>query len=74
MNATSAEQASAPVTEDALRSVLLAGERPSRSPVPGPELPKPARSASDGGAAHVTQSWSTCSDVDDHASRNGEKQ
>ena len=33
MNATSAEQASAPVTEDALRSVLLAGERPSR---PGP--------------------------------------
>ncbi len=34
MNATSAEQASAPVTEDALRSVLLAGERPSRpSPV-----------------------------------------
>ena len=35
MNATSAEQASAPVTEDALRSVLLAGERPSR---PGPVL------------------------------------
>ncbi|RIQ18832.1 ABC transporter permease [Jiangella rhizosphaerae] len=34
MNATSAEQASAPVTEDALRSVL-AGERPSR---PGPVL------------------------------------
>jgi ABC-2 type transport system permease protein len=33
MNATFAEQASAPVTEDALRSVLLAGERPSR---PGP--------------------------------------
>ncbi|WP_350276473.1 ABC transporter permease [Kribbella sp. HUAS MG21] len=33
MNATSVEQASAPVTEDALRSVLLAGERPSR---PGP--------------------------------------
>ena len=33
MTATSAEQASAPVTEDALRSVLLAGERPSR---PGP--------------------------------------
>ncbi|WP_152365731.1 ABC transporter permease [Microlunatus speluncae] len=33
MNATTAEQASAPVTEDALRSVLLAGERPSR---PGP--------------------------------------
>jgi hypothetical protein len=30
MNATSAEQASAPVTEDALRSALLAGERPSR--------------------------------------------
>ena len=26
------------------------------------------------GAAHVTQSWSTCSDGDDHASRNGEKQ
>jgi len=35
MNAMSAEQASAPVTEDALRSVLLAGERPSR---PGPVL------------------------------------
>ncbi|MEV0569984.1 ABC transporter permease [Dactylosporangium sp. NPDC050588] len=35
MNATTAEQASAPVTEDALRSVLLAGERPSR---PGPVL------------------------------------
>ena len=35
MNATSAEQASAPVTEDALRGVLLAGERPSR---PGPVL------------------------------------
>lgn len=35
MNATSAEQASAPVTEDALRSVLLAGERPAR---PGPVL------------------------------------
>lgn len=35
MNATSVEQASAPVTEDALRSVLLAGERPSR---PGPVL------------------------------------
>ena len=35
MNARSAEQASAPVTEDALRSVLLAGERPSR---PGPVL------------------------------------
>lgn len=35
MNATSAEQASALVTEDALRSVLLAGERPSR---PGPVL------------------------------------
>ncbi|PZF84591.1 ABC transporter permease [Jiangella anatolica] len=35
MNATSAEQASAPVTEDALRTVLLAGERPSR---PGPVL------------------------------------
>jgi ABC-2 type transport system permease protein len=35
MTATSAEQASAPVTEDALRSVLLAGERPSR---PGPVL------------------------------------
>lgn len=35
MNATFAEQASAPVTEDALRSVLLAGERPSR---PGPVL------------------------------------
>ncbi|WP_433205876.1 ABC transporter permease [Dactylosporangium sp. CS-047395] len=33
MNATTAEQASAPVTEGALRSVLLAGERPSR---PGP--------------------------------------
>jgi ABC-2 type transport system permease protein len=33
MTATSAEQGSAPVTEDALRSVLLAGERPSR---PGP--------------------------------------
>ena len=33
MNATTAEQASAPVTGDALRSVLLAGERPSR---PGP--------------------------------------
>jgi ABC-2 type transport system permease protein len=33
MNATSAEQASAPVTEDALRGVLLAGERPPR---PGP--------------------------------------
>ncbi|MFC9692292.1 ABC transporter permease [Kribbella sp. NPDC056951] len=33
MTATSAEQASAPVTEDALRSVLLAGERPAR---PGP--------------------------------------
>ncbi|MEU8635249.1 ABC transporter permease [Amycolatopsis sp. NPDC048633] len=33
MTTTSAEQASAPVTEDALRSVLLAGERPSR---PGP--------------------------------------
>ena len=33
MTATSAEQASAPVTEDALRSVLLVGERPSR---PGP--------------------------------------
>ena len=33
MNATSAEQASPPVTEDALRSVLLAGERPPR---PGP--------------------------------------
>jgi ABC-2 type transport system permease protein len=29
MNAMSAEQASAPVTEDALRSVLVAGERPS---------------------------------------------
>jgi hypothetical protein len=26
------------------------------------------------GAAHVTQSWSTCSDGNDHASRNGEKQ
>ena len=26
------------------------------------------------GAAHVTQSWSTCSDGDDHASRNGAKQ
>ena len=26
------------------------------------------------GAAHVTQSWSTCSDGDDHASRDGEKQ
>jgi len=35
MNATTAEQASAPVTEDALRSVLLAGERPAR---PGPVL------------------------------------
>jgi len=35
MNATTAEQASAPVTGDALRSVLLAGERPSR---PGPVL------------------------------------
>ena len=35
MNATTAEQASAPVTEDALRSVLWAGERPSR---PGPVL------------------------------------
>jgi len=35
MNATTAKQASAPVTEDALRSVLLAGERPSR---PGPVL------------------------------------
>jgi ABC-2 type transport system permease protein len=35
MNATTAEQAAAPVTEDALRSVLLAGERPSR---PGPVL------------------------------------
>jgi ABC-2 type transport system permease protein len=35
MNATTADQASAPVTEDALRSVLLAGERPSR---PGPVL------------------------------------
>ena len=35
MNATTAEQASAPVTEDALRSVLLAGQRPSR---PGPVL------------------------------------
>ena len=35
MNATTAEQASAPVTEDALRSVLVAGERPSR---PGPVL------------------------------------
>jgi len=35
MNATSAEQASPPVTEDALRSVLLAGERPAR---PGPVL------------------------------------
>ncbi|MEV5500189.1 ABC transporter permease [Nonomuraea fuscirosea] len=35
MNATTAEQASAPVPEDALRSVLLAGERPSR---PGPVL------------------------------------
>ena len=34
MNATSAEQASA-LVEDALRSVLLAGERPSR---PGPVL------------------------------------
>ena len=33
MNATAVEQASAPVTEDALRSVLLAGERPSS---PGP--------------------------------------
>ncbi|NJP95980.1 ABC transporter permease [Nonomuraea sp. FMUSA5-5] len=33
MNATSAEQASPPVTEDALRGVLLAGERP---PQPGP--------------------------------------
>lgn len=33
MTATSAEQASAPVTEDALRGVLLAGERPSQ---PGP--------------------------------------
>jgi ABC-2 type transport system permease protein len=33
MNATSAEQASPPVTEDALRGVLLAGERPPR---PGP--------------------------------------
>ena len=33
MNATSAEQASAPVTEDALHGVLLAGERPPR---PGP--------------------------------------
>jgi ABC-2 type transport system permease protein len=33
MTTTSAEQASAPVTEDALRSVLLAGERPAR---PGP--------------------------------------
>ncbi|MEV6285617.1 ABC transporter permease [Kribbella sp. NPDC051770] len=33
MSATTAEQAPAPVTEDALRSVLLAGERPSR---PGP--------------------------------------
>ncbi len=35
MNATSVEPASAPVAEDALRSVLLAGERPSR---PGPVL------------------------------------
>jgi ABC-2 type transport system permease protein len=35
MTATSAEQTSAPVTEDALRSVLLAGERPAR---PGPVL------------------------------------
>ncbi|MFC7622097.1 ABC transporter permease [Microlunatus sp. GCM10028923] len=35
MNATTAEPASAPVTEDALRSVLLAGERPPR---PGPVL------------------------------------
>ena len=35
MNATTAEQASAQVTEDALLSVLLAGERPSR---PGPVL------------------------------------
>ncbi|MFD0850933.1 ABC transporter permease [Actinomadura adrarensis] len=35
MNATTAEQASAPVTQDALRSVLLAGEWPSR---PGPVL------------------------------------
>ena len=35
MNATTAEQASAPVTEDALRSVLLAGARPSS---PGPVL------------------------------------
>jgi ABC-2 type transport system permease protein len=35
MNATTADQPSAPVTEDALRSVLLAGERPSR---PGPVL------------------------------------
>ena len=35
MNATTAEQASAPVTGDVLRSVLLAGERPSR---PGPVL------------------------------------
>ncbi len=35
MNATTAKQASAPVTEDALRSVLVAGERPSR---PGPVL------------------------------------
>jgi ABC-2 type transport system permease protein len=33
MNATFAEQASPPVTEDALRGVLLAGERPPR---PGP--------------------------------------
>ena len=33
MNATSVEQASRPVTEDALRGVLLAGERPPR---PGP--------------------------------------
>ena len=33
MNATSAEQASPPVAEDALRGVLLAGERPPR---PGP--------------------------------------
>ncbi|WP_298129572.1 ABC transporter permease [Micropruina sp.] len=35
MNATTAKQASAPFTEDALRSVLVAGERPSR---PGPVL------------------------------------
>ena len=35
MNATTAKPASAPFTEDALRSVLVAGERPSR---PGPVL------------------------------------